>query len=102
MDWLGGSFCQDFANSSSITDIVDLVENSGIYDTTDEGNVPVEPVVSSFDNNYISGPRNPVTNSVAPGPVEEPAYQAADTTGDSNFVSLIGFYEIESGCKSHV
>ena len=93
MDWLSGNFCEEFASSSSITDIVDFVENSGSFENSE----PSSSALVSFGNGLISVTNNqlsneqglPVTTGPGPAPLEvdEPAQVVADTTADSNYVS---------------
>ena len=78
MDWLGGSFCQEFASSSSITDIVDLVESSTIQENTRGETVTQEWLVS---NEIVPETLNGLKSDVTPTS-REPIFSAADTTED--------------------
>ena len=78
MDWLGGSFCQEFASSSSITDIVDLVESSTIQENTRGETVTQEWLVS---NQIVPETLNGLNSDVMPTS-QEPICSAADTTED--------------------
>ena len=92
MDWLGGNFCQEFANSSSITDIVDLVENSAINKNSSDADISEEWFAS---NSVVPGSQGQMTSVGEPAPTsvaeptlsQEPIFSAADTTADSSGVS---------------
>lgn len=88
MDWLSGDFCEDFANSSSITDIVDLVENSGVFEESEADYLPLEQG-SSYGNDIGIQNNNENTNGVVFGPDmnEERMPPVADTTADMHYVS---------------
>ena len=78
MDWLGGSFCQEFASSSSITDIVDLVESSTIQENVRGETVTQEWLVSNeIVPETLNGLKSDVTHTS-----QEPICSAADTTED--------------------
>ena len=78
MDWLGGSFCQEFTSSSSITDIVDLVESSTIQEDARGETVTQEWLVS---NQIVPETLNGLKSDVTPTS-QEPICSAADTTED--------------------
>ena len=99
MDWLSGNFCEEFASSSSITDIVDLVGDTGNFDSSEhvssqslsapqqQGSAFGSGLLSMSENNNQISAEQALTVTPAPAPTEDPAQAIADTTGDPNYVS---------------
>ena len=119
MDWLSGNFCEEFASSSSITDIVDLMGEPGNYDNSEHvsnqglsapgqqgsvfGSVGNGLVCMAENNNHISEEQplrvaqaQGLSQTQAPVPTEEPAQAIADTTGDPNSVR---FFVVFFSCQ---